>query len=71
MSSPGRPARAVLALLAVIVLGLGVGAYFVNVPVLWIAVVEVLALIALAFQAMRFRQPQPVTSEPPDSESKT
>jgi hypothetical protein len=66
MSSPGRPARAVLALVTVIVIGLGVGAYLVNVPLLWVAVGEVVALTGIAFGVTRTKQTQPVTSETSD-----
>lgn len=66
MSSPGRPARAVLVLVALIVLGLGAGAYFVNVPLLWVAVGEVIALTGIAIGATRTKRAQPVTSETSD-----
>lgn len=63
MTSPGRPARAVLALVTAIVLGLGVGAYLVNVPLLWVALGEVVALTGIALVATRSKRTQPVTSE--------
>jgi heme A synthase len=58
---PARPARAVLTLVLTIVLGLGVAAYLVNMPVLWIAVVELVALIAIAGLVSRARRAEPVT----------
>lgn len=70
MSSPGRPVRAVLALVTVIVLGLGVGAYLVNVPLLWVAVGEVVALSGIAIGASRTKRAQPVLSETSDDVSK-
>lgn len=63
MSSPPRPARAILALLTVIVLGLGVGAYLVNIPLLWVAVGELVALAGIALVATRSKRTQPVASE--------
>ena len=55
--------RAVLALVTVIVLGLGVGAYLVNVPLLWVALGEVVALAGIAIGASRTKRAQPVTGE--------
>ena len=63
MRSSLSPARAILALLTVIVLGLGVGAYLVNIPLLWVAVGEVVALAGIALVATRSKRTQPVPSE--------
>ncbi len=63
MSAHGRPARAVLAVALVIVVGLGVAAYLVNVPLLWVAIGEVVAVAGIALLATRARRPQPVTNE--------
>lgn len=71
MSSPGRPPRAVLALAAVIVLGLGVGAYLVNVPLLWVVAGEVVTLTGLGLRATRAKRPQPVTSDAADGTPKS
>lgn len=70
-TKPKRPMRAILALLVIIFLSLGVAAYFVNVPLLWIAVGEVLALLGIAFRASRPRQPQPLPESAHDQASKS
>lgn len=52
--------RAILALTVMVVVALGVSAYFVNVPLLWIGIGEVIALGGIGFRATRVRQPQPL-----------
>lgn len=62
--------RAILALVVIIVLGLGVAAYFVNVPILSIAIAEVFALAWIAFRVTRPRQPQPLAESAQDQATK-
>lgn len=62
MTPPKRPARAILLLIIVATLALGIAAFLINVPVLWVIVGEVLALAAVGVGATRLKQPQPVAT---------
>ncbi len=66
-----RPMRAILALTVVIVLGLGIAAYFVNVPLLWISIGEVVALAGVGFRATKVSQPQPLAESAHDQATKS
>jgi hypothetical protein len=65
-----RPLRAILALSVLIVLGLGIAAYLVNLPLLWIAIGEVVALAGIAFRASKANQPQPLAESAHDQATK-
>lgn len=63
--------RAILALTVFVVLGLGVAAYFVNIPLLWIGIGEVLALAGIGFRATKVSQPQPLAESAHDQATKS
>ena len=68
MAGPKRPNRAILSLLALLIVALGVTAYLVNVPILWVVAGMLGGLLAILLRASRTKRPQPVateTSEPP------
>jgi len=62
--------RAILALLVIIALGLGVAAYFVNVPLPWIGVAEALALVGIGFLATKVNRTQPLAETAHDQATK-
>jgi hypothetical protein len=45
-----------------ILVGAGIGAYLVNVPVLWIAALEAIAVVGIGAQITRPRQPDQLQS---------
>lgn len=61
MTTAKRPARAILSLIVLAIIALGVAAFLVNVPVLWVIAGEVLALAGVGAGATRLKRPQPVT----------
>jgi len=66
-----RPTRIVLALAVLILLSLGLAAYFVNLPLSWIAAGEALAMLGLAWRLSQRKQPQPVADSATDSRPKS
>ena len=69
-AKPKRPMRAILTLSVIIVLGLGIAAYLVNLPLLWIGIGEVVALAGIGFRATKANQPQPLAERAHDQATK-
>jgi hypothetical protein len=69
-AKPKRPLRAILALSVFIALGLGVAAYLVNIPLLWIGIGEVVALAGIGFRATKANQSQPLAESAHDQATK-
>ncbi|MEW5918778.1 MAG: hypothetical protein AB1762_20420 [Gemmatimonadota bacterium] len=68
MTKPPRPSRLFIVLTFVIVVSLGLAAYLINFPVVWIAVGGTLVMLGLAWRVGRPKQPhQSTTNEPSDS----
>ena len=65
-----RPLRAILALSVLIVLGFGVAAYLVNLPLLWIGFGEVVALAAIGLRATKANQSQALAESAHDQATK-
>lgn len=70
MSRPPRPRRAIILLSVLILMGAGITAYLVNVPILWIAAFEVVALAGIAVRLSQPRQAHPAASGRDDSPAK-
>ncbi|MGQ0640415.1 MAG: hypothetical protein ACT4P6_06515 [Gemmatimonadaceae bacterium] len=70
MAAVKRPTRVVLILTALILLGIGVAAYFVNLPLAWIVAGEAVAMLALAWRVSQSKQSQPVAPSEPEAGSK-
>ena len=62
-----RPTRVVLTLTMLSLVGLGVAAYLVNIPIGWIIGGETVAMVALAWRLSQSKQPQPVSQSTDDA----
>lgn len=68
MTKPPRPSRLFIVLTFVIVVSLGLAAYLINFPVVWIAVGGALVMLGLAWRVGRPKQPhQSTANEPSDN----
>jgi hypothetical protein len=63
--------RAILALSVIIVIGLGIAAYLVNLPLVWIGIGEVVALAGIGFRASKASQTQPLAESAHDQATKS
>lgn len=62
--------RAIIAFVVMIVLSLGVAAYFVNVPVLWIGIAEALVLLGIGYRVSGLKRPQALAESAHDQATK-
>jgi hypothetical protein len=60
-----RPSRLFIVLTVVIIAGLGVAAYLVNFPIVWIAVVGALVMVGLVWRISRPKHAQLSTPNAP------
>jgi hypothetical protein len=71
MATAKRPTRVVLILTVLIVVGLAVAAYYVNLPIGWIIGGGALAMLALAWRLSQSKQTQPVSQSTQDTPPKS